>query len=743
MSPELRYAAVLVDAAVDRILDYAIPAALAGLVQRGSRVTVPLRNQTCGGLILELKATPGYPNVKPIAALTGEGALSTELLALAEWMSRYYGAPLSTVVRSLLPASVRRDVGHREQWFVKRLKTREELREHLLGIRAKASAQALVLETMLLAKKGMLLTELLAATEGSRSPVDTLVEQGWLGMEKVVIDRSPLEDQEYFLVNPKRLSGEQQVALDTICSSLEAATFRTHLLYGITGSGKTEVYLQAIDKALSLGKGAILMVPEIALTAQTIERLRSRFKDSMAVLHSRLSEGERYDAWHRMLRGDIQIAVGARSAIFSPLPSLGLIIVDEEHEASYKQSEQMPCYHARDIAVMRGKLCGATVVLGSATPSVESYYNAVNGKYSLLQLSQRADSATLPRITVVDMKREYEKAQGWTSFSQPLLDALTIRLDRGEQAILFLNRRGYHTLSLCQGCGQSVKCRHCDLALTFHMNDNCLSCHLCGFTLTPPPRECPSCHSEATLKFRGVGTEQIEKALHAIFPSIRTLRVDADTTRHKGSHQQLFRAFGTGKADVLIGTQMVAKGLHFPEVTLAAILNADSALHIPDYRASESTFQLLTQVAGRAGRGVAAGEVIIQTSLPEHSIIQYAAQHDYRAFYNEEVEARSLFGFPPFAQLLKVTCSGTTQAAVEHYTSQLRTLLLQRLPSSFTVHPVLAATHLKVKDRYRYQFLARGPSVYPMVDAYRSALALLPERRIHAIADVNPTSTFF
>lgn len=737
------FASILVDAAVDRVLDYAIPPHLQGHVRRGSRVCVPLRHQTCNGFVIAVQATSSYPAVKAIQAVLSEQSLPENLLDLAEWMARYYATPLRVALRCLLPASVRKDVGHREQLFVKRVKTRQEMQEHVIKIRGVSPGQAEVLDHMLQAKKGMFLSELLAATEGSRSPIDTLARQGWLLLEKVIVDRSPLENEEYFIVAPKNLTGEQAVALESIASSIEAKAFKTHLLYGITGSGKTEVYLQAIDKALALGQTAIMLVPEIALTTQTIERLRSRFNDAITVLHSRLSHGERYDAWQHMQKGGIKIAIGARSAIFSPLPNLGLIIVDEEHETSYKQAEQMPCYHARDVAVMRGKLCHATVVLGSATPSLESYHNALKGKYNLLKLSSRPEAATLPRVTLVDMKFEYEKAQGWTSFSQPLLDALALRIAKGEQAILFLNRRGYHTLLMCQSCGVSVKCKHCDTALTFHFSDKSLSCHLCNFTMAPPPKSCPSCHNGATMKFRGVGTEHVERSLHAIFPQVRTLRIDADTTRHKGSHQQLLRAFATGKADVLIGTQMIAKGLHFPEVTLAAILNGDSALHIPDYRAGETTFQLLTQVAGRSGRGVAAGEVIIQTALPEHSVIQHAAQQDFEAFFQTEIAARELLNFPPFAQMMKITCSGTEQGDVEKYTTALQQRMLSLLPPQFMVHPVAAAAHLKVKDRYRYQFLIRGPSVFPMVDAYRSAHGQLQSRSIKVNADVNPSSTFF
>lgn len=738
-----RYAKVIPDVAAELVLDYAIPEALRGKILPGSRVAVPLKQRLCHATVVELTDTSEYAGVKEISQVVETSPLPDDLLKLATWMARYYATPLWQIIKQIMPAAVRKDVGHKEQYFVRRARTLNDLREHIPLIRHKAPSQAAALETMLKVKVGILLTELIEKSGANRTSIEALQRQGWLTVEMMAIDRCPLEGQEYFITAPKALNAEQEKALYDITQALERAAFHTHLLYGITGSGKTEVYLQAIEKALQHNRSAIFIVPEIALTTQTIERLRSRFKDNLALLHSGLSEGERYDAWQKMSTGQAPIAIGARSAIFAPLPNLGLIIVDEEHDPSYKQTERMPCYHARDVAVMRGKLAAASVILGSATPSLESYYNATKGKYSLSVLSQRADSARLPRVTIVDMKREYEQAQGRSPFSQTLLEAIDERLKRGEQSILFLNRRGYHTFLLCQECGESVKCRHCDTAMTFHKGENNLSCHLCGYMLMPPPRSCPRCRKDATMKFRGIGTELVEKSLQALFPEARTLRLDADTTRHKGSHEKLLRAFGSGKADVLIGTQMIAKGLHFPEVTLAAILNGDSALHIPDFRAAESTFHLLTQVAGRAGRGVVAGEVLIQTSLPDHEVIQRAAHHDFEGFYKAEIAARALFSFPPFAQLVKVTGSASSQPVIEGALVALRRKMAALLPADFILHPVVGAAHLRVKDRFRYQFLIRGPTIYPIVDAYRITARDFIKGDIRLTADVNPMTTFF
>lgn len=739
------YASVILDIAIDKTLDYGLTSVQAAQARRGSRVAVPVKGRLQNGYIFEIKDQPSYPQVKGVARLLSEEELiRPDLFDLALWMAKYYCAPLRQVLKIMLPASVRGSGKHKQQLFVMRAKTREELKEYCEQVRNKAPSQAEVLDVMLYVKKGILLTELLEATKGSRAPVDALAKKGYLLLETMKIDRSPLVGEEYFQTKPKLLNPKQAEALAAITDSLDSSRFETHLLYGVTGSGKTEVYLQAIDRALALSKGAIMLVPEISLTQQTVERFRSRFEGQIALLHHRLSQGERFDEWNRIRRGEARIVIGARSAVFSPVASLGLIIVDEEHESSYKATEEAPCYHARDIAVMRGKMTGSSVILGSATPSLESYYNAQIGKYKLSTLTHRAESTQLPKVTIVDMRREYDKAKGVTSFSDALLSAIKKRMATGEQAILFLNRRGYHTMLWCPVCSQTAKCRHCDVSLTFHLGDNCLSCHLCQYTLSPPPRQCPSCHADNPLKFRGVGTEQVEKALHAILPGIRTLRLDADTTRHKGSQQKLLRDFGSGKADVLIGTQMIAKGLHFPEVTLVGILNSDSGLHIPDFRASETTFQLITQVSGRAGRGVTPGEVILQTSMPDNATIQLAAEQNYTKFYENEMALRKLFGYPPYSQIAKIAFSGQKEEATSGHADSFRHYLQSLLSKDYELLPVVPAGHSKVKDRYRFQFLVKGPAVAAVSRAIDTARTQLPlPSDTHMLVDINPLSTFF
>jgi len=741
-SQKLVIASVILDAALDHPLDYLIPEQQASV---GKRVLVPLQKRLCKGTIFELKEEKkGKQELLPIQeVLSEEPLIPHDLMKLAEWMSRYYCCSLSKVLKFVLPGSLRKGTKQKKQLLIKPLASRPELAQACQDIREKYPQQAKVLDVILLSPQGMVLSELLEKAGVTRSPIQSLVNKKYLTFSSLPFDHAVLEDQEYFLTKAKNLNPEQQSALECIKSSLEENRFAPHLIYGVTGSGKTEVYLQAIEHALKLSKGTIFLVPEIALTSQTLERIRSRFLEKVAILHHRLSDGQRNEAWHQLLSGKCQIAIGARSAIFCPVKDLGLIIVDEEHETSYKQNEEAPCYHARDVAVMRGKMAGATVLLGSATPSLESYHNALKGKYKLSLLKQRADHALMPEIKIVDMRFEYQKAKGFTLFSEALLDAIKSRLTVGEQVLLFLNRRGYHTSQLCRQCAYVLKCPHCEISLTFHRGDNILACHLCDYHLNPP-KICPSCSSRETLKYKGAGTENVERSLHAIFPEVRTLRLDADTTKHKGSHELFFKQFRSGKADVLIGTQMIAKGLHFPAVTLVGVLNADASLNIPDFRASEHVFQLLTQVAGRSGRGSLKGEVIIQTHLPEHSTIKLAADQDFEHFYAQEIPIRELFQFPPFCHLVKFVFSGKNLEKVQKEANLFRHALIQFLPPEFELQPLVPCGYAKINDLFRYQFLMKGKRPFflknllqPFLDNYK-----VPST-IRLFIDVDPLSTFF
>jgi primosomal protein N' (replication factor Y) len=744
IEPFVKYASVILELAIDKTLDYGITTQMLPHIRKGMLVEVKVRGTKRRAYIFDIKDKAEVAKVNGIEnILYEEEVITEELFELALWMAKYYHTPLSSIIKSFLPGSIRKQIEPKQQLFITRVKSKEELKNHCIEIRNTFAHQALVLDFFLKASKGVFLSELLQELDISRSPIDTLVKKGYLKFEEVMIGKSPLMHEEYFQTKPKKLNSEQQEALEKIYHTLDLNTFQTHLIFGVTGSGKTEVYMQAISKALALGKSALMLVPEIALTTQTVERFRSRFPQDIAILHHRLSEGERYSEWHKIRAGQVKIVIGARSAVFCPLANLGLIIVDEEHENSYKQTDDNPHYHARDVAVMRGYLQKACVVLGSATPSLESFYNAQQKKYILSPLMNRAGKAQMPKVAIVDMKKEIEKAGSYTLFSEPLLKGIKSRMEIGEQSILFLNRRGYYTTQLCKACSYVTKCPHCDLNLTFHFNEKHLSCHLCGFTQLPP-NMCPECKNPDSLKYKGSGTEQVERAIKAIFPTLKVLRIDADTTRHKGSHEKLLREFRTGKADLLIGTQMISKGLHFPSVTLVGVLNADSSLNIPDFRASENVFQLITQVAGRAGRGVIEGEVIIQSYLPENPTLKLAKEQDYLSFYNEEIEVRKMFNYPPLTHMIKLTFTGDDNALTFDYARRVYDALSKELPNNILMHPVVPAGYAKVKDKFRFQLVLSGPSVYFMNKLLDAALSkVVKPKDISLSIDVDPLSTFF
>ena len=627
------FAGVIPDQSIDLILDYAIPQEFQNAIEIGSRVVIPIKNTKANGTVWLLKETSAVQEIKSIQDVAIESSIFTkDLIQLAEWLSYYYATPLHRVLQVILPKHIKAHEKERMEPVVTSLISKEALLSLKTKLQEHYPSQSTILQVLLNRGDKVSVSSLLKESKTSNSPLKTLIKKGVLCLQQSAKETKDLFEAEYFLSSNKKLSKEQQEAFDKINKSLEENQFASHLLFGVTGSGKTEVYLQAIQQALLQDKGIIFLVPEIALASQTIERLKGRFEEKIAVLHHRLSDGEKKESWHQIYTRKARIVVGARSAIFCPIPKLGLIIIDEEQENAYKQTGNAPCYHARDVAIMRAKFAQAVVVLGSATPSLESYQNALNKKFILSTLNQRPEGTTLPIVHVVDMKIEAQKQKKFPMFSDPLLSSIKKRLLIGEQSLLLLNRRGYHTSQVCLTCSYAAKCPHCESLLTFHLEGNCLSCHLCGYQI-PPHRTCPSCQGPAPMKFKGFGTELVEKTLLSVFPECRTLRMDADTTTRKGSHEMLFKKFRSGKADVLIGTQMIAKGLHFPLVTLVGILHADITLNIPDFRASESLFQLLTQAAGRSGRSDLPGEVFIQTFLPEQSTIALAAKQDYLTFF--------------------------------------------------------------------------------------------------------------
>ncbi|HFD1556654.1 TPA: primosomal protein N' [Enterococcus faecium] len=529
-------------------------------------------------------------------------------------------------------------------------------------------------------------------------------EKGWLKFIESERYRDPYKDRVFDQTTALELNAEQKNAVEQIIIAGQQQKDQVFLLEGITGSGKTEVYLQAIADVLSENKTAIMLVPEIALTPQMVERFKGRFGESVAVLHSGLSQGEKYDEWRKIEREEAQVVVGARSAIFAPLKNIGLIIIDEEHESSYKQDET-PRYHARDLAIWRSKYHHCPIVLGSATPSLESRARAQKGVYQLLQLNHRAKAAAqLPAIEIVDMREEFQNHRTST-FSANLQEKIQNRLDKKEQTVLLLNRRGYSSFVMCRDCGFVLPCPNCDISLTLHMDTRSMRCHYCGHE-EPIPNRCPNCGGNK-IRYYGTGTQKVEEELRELYPQARILRMDVDTTRRKGAHEQILQKFGAKEADILLGTQMIAKGLDFPEVTLVGVLNADTSLNLPDFRSSEHTFQLLTQVSGRAGRAEKAGEVVIQTFNPQHYAIELAKKQNYEQFYQQEMHVRHRGGYPPYYFTVKITASHPEEQVAAKKIFQIANQLKEVLsPQSLLLGPTPSMI-LRVKNRYYYQLIIK------------------------------------
>lgn len=729
MSENLSVASVVIDRGLNRPLDYLIPSHLVGKIQPGMRVKVPLRGTACEGTVFSLKKKSNIEKLKQVLEVIGQDSyLDEELKQLALWMSKYYCCSIYQVYKLLIPSFLKKNVQPKTYVHLALNKSKKSVLEFISS--CKSSKQIEIL-SYLLKKNGIFQSQLVDDLNISTGPIDSLIKKGILKKELLTLE----EPTDYFRSRPKLLNTEQQACLDTI---LQTESFRVHLIHGITGSGKTEIYLQAIDAVLKKGKSALVLLPEVALTAQMLERFRARFEEDIAILHHKKSSSERLKAFEQIKKEKIKIVIGARSAVFAPVKNLGLIVVDEEHEACFKQSQEPPFYHARDVAIVRAQICNCPIVLGSATPSVESFYNAKKSKYELSALTQRAASAKLPSIQIVNMKQEFKQNGGFTHFSQPLLDKIKKRYEQGEQTLLFLNKRGYYTSYLCSSCEHVLKCPHCDLSLTYHKSSHRLTCHLCDF-VAPLSKNCPKCNLPM-LKYKGFGTEHVEKSLQALFPHIRTLRMDKDTTQKKHDHETYLKRFRSGKADVLIGTQMIAKGFHFPSVTLVGILQADSALYIPDFRASETTFQLLMQVSGRAGRSNLAGEVVIQTFNPDHPILKKVKQQDYLSFYEQEIEQRVAFGYSPENHLWKITFIGKEEQKTEKLANQFSAELQNIAPNGYHFHPICPCAYAKIKDHFRFQLLIRGKKVYPL----NKCLFQIKQRYLkeHIHIDVDPVSIF-
>ena len=755
-------ARVTLEIALRREFDYLVPPDLAGQIEVGSRVKVPFGPRQIMGCVTDLVELSPHTNLRPILKIIGRQSLVTpKVLKLARWIADYYCCPVEIALKSVLPEAVRKEKeGWRERLVVRALPQVAEL--------PKLTARQKEVWNVIEEWRELPLQELLRITETTAETVRKLEDKRLVTIAAQVSERDPYGHEHILPTQPLPLHPEQAVALEKILQALnvlaasvptpepptssnatKSAHAATFLLHGVTGSGKTEVYLQAIAHVLQRGQGAIVLVPEISLTPQTVERFKARFSSGplqtlVAVLHSHLSAGERHDEWHKIRQGRARIVIGARSAIFAPVDPLGLIVVDEEHESSYKQ-EEAPRYHARDVAVVRGRTEGAVVVLGSATPSLESYRNAQKGKYILLDMPTRADDKKMPIVRVVDLRKEGFKQKGLPIFSQQLKEAITRRLERKEQTILFLNRRGYSTSLQCPLCGYVAQCPNCSVSLTFHRSIQKLCCHVCGHE-QPAPAVCPEpkCRNPG-IRYSGLGTQRVEETLAKLFPHARIKRMDSDALKRKDDFRRILSDFRIGKTDILVGTQMIAKGLHFPNVTLVGIIYADLGLHLPDFRAGERTFQLLTQVAGRAGRGDVEGEVIIQAFTPFHPAIQFARRHDFAGFYEQELEFREQLKYPPLGRVALLTLRGRNEDKVKFSADHLRRELekaLTSLPDLILAGPA-AAPLAKAESHYRYQLMLRTrhmTRLSHLLASLRETLTLPDD--VLLIVDIDPVNLF-
>jgi primosomal protein N' (replication factor Y) len=747
-------ARVSLEIALRKEFDYSIPPALVGQIEIGTRVQAPFGARKIFGTVTALAEESAHANLKPILRIVGTQTLVTpKILKLARWIGEYYCCAPEIALKSVLPEVVRKkEEGWKKQLFVRALPSAGELPE----LPKRQQQVWNIIEE----RREMLLTELLELAETTAATIRKLEDRGLVEITSEIFERDPYAREHILPTHPLSLNANQAKALAAVTKAMDAGVKPTHaepstfnlqpstfLLHGVTGSGKTEVYLQAIAHALEQGKGAIVLVPEISLTPQTVERFKARFSSGklqtlVAVLHSHLSAGERHDEWHKIRQGRARIVIGARSAIFAPVDPLGLIIVDEEHEQTYKQ-EEAPRYHARDVAIMRGQMENAVVLLGSATPSLESYYNTKKGKYTLLELPERVDDQKMPRVRVVDMRQSAAREKGNPIFSPQLIEAIHQRIEKKEQTILFLNRRGWATALQCPQCGYVATCPNCSVSMTYHRMEQKLVCHICG-EIQKVPLICPDekCRNPA-IRFSGTGTQRVEEALAKLFPQARVRRMDSDTMKRKDDYRKTLGDFRVGRIDILVGTQMIAKGLHFPNVTLVGIIHADSALHQPDFRAGERTFQLLTQVSGRAGRGEVEGEVFVQAFTPFHPAIQYARRHDYAGFYEQEIEFREQLKYPPANRVALLTLRGRNEDKVKFSAEHIKRELEKALGEfkDLILAGPAPAPLLKAESLYRHQIMLRARAMSKLSQTLAKIMPLfaLPED-ITLTVDIDPVN---
>ena len=677
---------------IDRVFDYSVPDCFLDKIKLGIRVKVPFGKMELEGFVVEVKDSSDIEVKDILDVIDDEAILNSELLELGKRMQEDTLSTLISCYQIMLPKALKAKNG---QVINKKFDTYYYLNKDIVCYGKLSTSQEKIIN-LCMEKEYVLRKELV---DISLSSLNTLIKKNILLEKKLEHYRLSYNEK----IEPKKeLTNDQKLVVDEVLAN---TGYYPYLLFGVTGSGKTEVYMELIEDALNKGKTSIVLVPEISLTPQMVLRFQKRFGDNIAAIHSALSDGEKYDEWRRIVKGEAKIVIGARSAIFAPLNNIGMIIIDEEHSDSYKQDDSNPRYNAKDIALVRGKYHNCPVIMGSATPSLEVFARAKKGVFKLLELPNRINGKSLPNINIIDMNEVISKTKG--HFSPVLLDAISTRLLKNEQVILLLNRRGYSSFVTCKNCGYTFKCPNCDITLTYHKSSRTLRCHYCGYG-TKVYDTCPECH-EKSINDLGVGTEKVEEELNKLFPESRILRMDFDTTSRKGMHEKMIKAFKNHEYDILLGTQIVSKGLDFDNVTLVGVINADTSLNIPDFRSSETTFSLLAQVAGRAGRSDKEGEVIIQTFNPEHYAIQYTKRHDYLGFYNREMSIRRELKYPPYYYICYVKISGKDNKYIYEESLKITKLFHNKLTRMIVLGPS-PCTIFKLNNIYRYGVILKYKS---------------------------------
>jgi len=742
-------AEIIIDSNVktlNKTFDYNIPKEMESNISIGSRVLIPFgkSKRLEEGFVTNIKESTEY-EVKDIAKIELQ-SLTTEKILLSKWMAKKYFSNISECMNLMLkPGTTTKNFANRAKnktgIFVSLALEKEKVQEYILNNKIKSEKQRRILNYLIENDK-IMQPELIEKTETSRAIIKTLEKNGIIKLQEEKVIRNPLENKDIKQTNKLKFTEEQEEAYTKVSNAIEKHEYKKYLLYGVTGSGKTEIYLQLIEKVIREGKSAIMLVPEISLTPQMINRFIERFgKDIIAVLHSKLSVGERYDSWERIENGEARIVIGARSAIFAPVCNLGIIIIDEEHDSSYK-SEMAPRYNAKEVATQIAKYNNIPLLLGSATPDIVTFYKTQNEDIELLKLSKRANNSNLPNVEVVDLKQELANGNR-TMISVKLYKLIQENLKNKKQTILFLNRRGFSTFIMCRDCGYVAKCKNCNISLTYHKKEEKLKCHYCGYE-EEVHKICPECGSKK-IKYFGTGTQKLELEINKIFPTASTIRMDIDTVTKKNSHEEILEKFNKDKIDILIGTQMVVKGHHFPNVTLVGVVSADGSLNIDDYRASERTFDTLVQVAGRAGRENLQGNVIIQTYNPDNYSIQYAKKQNYDEFYNVEIKLRNQLRYPPFCDIIMFGISGEVEEKVSKTAEMLYKNLKERIEQeeiTANVLKPLPAPIDKIKNRYRWRIIIKAKINDKLIDIINECLynKELLKNNSRIIADINPTN---